>query len=123
MSARTGIATTTDSHAVRSLGWVERRRLEAAGWRVGDTEDFLELTPEEVEVIEVRLALGDYLRQIRQERRLTQTQVAKRIGSSQSRVAKMEAADATVSLDLLMKSLFSLGVTARDVSRVLGGIA
>jgi DNA-binding XRE family transcriptional regulator len=101
----------------------KRRRLEAAGWRVGDTEDFLELTPEEVEVIEVRLALGDYLRQIRQERRLTQTQVAKRIGSSQSRVAKMEAADATVSLDLLMKSLFSLGVTARDVSRVLGGIA
>lgn len=101
----------------------KRRRLEAAGWRVGDAEDFLELTPEEVEIIEVKLALGDYLRQVRQERCWTQTQVARRIGSSQSRVAKMEAADATVSLDLLMKSLFSLGVTARDVSRVLSKIA
>jgi DNA-binding XRE family transcriptional regulator len=98
----------------------KRRRLEAAGWRVGDTADFLDLTPQEVELIEVKLALGDYLRQVRRQHRWTQTQVAQRIGSSQSRVAKMEAADASVSLDLLMKSLFSLGVTTRDVGRVIG---
>lgn len=98
----------------------KRKRLEAAGWRVGDTADFLELTPQEVELIEVKLALGDYMRQVRRQHRWTQTQVAQRIGSSQSRVAKMEAADASVSLDLLMKALFSLGVTTRDVGRVIG---
>ena len=97
----------------------KKKRLEAAGWRVGSTADFLELTPEEVEIIEVKLALGDYLRQIRREHHWTQTQVAKRIGSSQSRVAKMEAADSSVTLDLQMKSLFSLGKTTRDVCRAM----
>jgi DNA-binding XRE family transcriptional regulator len=97
----------------------KRKMLEAAGWRVGDTADFLELTPQEAELIEVKLALGDYMRQVRRQHRWTQTQVAQRIGSSQSRVAKMEAADGSVSLDLLMKALFSMGATTRDVGRVI----
>jgi DNA-binding XRE family transcriptional regulator len=98
----------------------KRTRLEAAGWRVGDAADFLGLTPAEVELVEVKLALGDYMRQLRRENRWTQTQVAVRIGSSQSRVAKMEAADASVSLELLFKSLLSLGASTRDLSHVIG---
>lgn len=98
----------------------KKKGLEAAGWRVGDTADFLDLTPQEAELIEVKLALGDYLRHVRRQHRWTQTQVAQRIGSSQSRVAKMEAADGSVSLDLLMKALFCMGVTTRDVGRVIG---
>jgi DNA-binding XRE family transcriptional regulator len=98
----------------------KRKRLEAAGWRVGDTADFLGLTPQEAELIEVKLALGDYMRQVRRQHRWTQAQVAERIGSSQSRVAKMEAADGSVSMDLLMKALFSMGATTRDVGRVIG---
>ncbi len=101
----------------------KRRKLEAAGWSVGDAADFLELTPEEVEIIDVKLALGDYMRTVRRQNHWTQAQVARRIGSSQSRVAKMEAADASVSLDLLMKSLFSLGATTKDLGRVIGGTA
>jgi transcriptional regulator with XRE-family HTH domain len=59
------------------------------------------------------------LRQWRENLGLTQTQVAKRFGSSQSRVAKMEAADKTVSTDLLLRSLFRLGAGRRDVARLL----
>lgn len=97
----------------------KRNRVEAAGWRLGSTREFLDLNAEEVEIIEVKLALGDYIREIRRENRWTQTDVAKRIGSSQSRVAKMEAADASVTVDLQMKSIFSLGKTTRDVSRAM----
>lgn len=97
----------------------KRQKLEAAGWRVGTTADFLELTPEEIGIVEVKLALGDYIRQVRREHRWTQTQVANRIGSSQSRVAKMEAADPSVTIDLQMKSLFSLGKTTSDVCRAM----
>lgn len=98
----------------------KRARLEAAGFVVTDAEEFLGLTSEESKIVEVKLALGDYLRQLRREHRWTQTQVANRIGSSQSRVAKMEASDASVSLDLMLKALFSLGATAPDVGRVIG---
>ena len=98
----------------------KKKRIEAAGLRVGDAADFLELSSEEAQLVEVKLALGDYLRTIRREHHWTQTQVAKRIGSSQSRVAKMEAADASVSLDLILKSLFSLGASSRDVGRIIG---
>jgi DNA-binding XRE family transcriptional regulator len=101
----------------------KRARVEAAGWRVGDAEDFLELTPEEAAIVEVKLALSDYMRELRRERHWTQTQLAHRIGSSQSRVAKMEAADPTVSLDLMLKSLFSLGASPCDVGRIIGSPA
>ncbi len=97
----------------------KRARLEAAGWRSGNAEDFLELTPEEVALVEVKLALSDYMREIRVKNHWTQTQVARRIGSSQSRVAKMEAADSSVSLDLIIKSLVSMGASLKDVGRVI----
>ncbi|MCL4555025.1 MAG: helix-turn-helix domain-containing protein [Actinobacteria bacterium] len=101
----------------------KRKRLAAAGWRVSDSADFLALTPEEVEFVELKLALGDYLRRVRVQHRWTQTQVARRIGSSQSRVAKMEAADPSVTLDLLVKSLLRLGVSTQDVGRAIEGAA
>lgn len=96
-----------------------RARLEAAGWRAGDAEDFLELTPEEIALVEIKLALSDSMRELRRQNHWTQTQVAHRIGSSQSRVAKMEAADASVSIDLIIKSLVTLGATAKDVGRMI----
>lgn len=97
----------------------KRARLEAAGWRSGDAEDFLELTPEEVALVEIKLALSDSMRELRRQNHWTQTQVAHRIGSSQSRVAKMEAADSSVSIDLIIKSLVSLGASAKDVGRMI----
>ena len=96
-----------------------RRRLERAGWTVGDAGDFLQLTDEERRFVETKLALAEGLRRWREHLGLTQTEVAERFGSSQSRVAKMEAAHRTVSTDLLLKSLFRLGASPRDVARLL----
>lgn len=97
----------------------KRERLKAAGWRVGDASDFLGLTKEEAAFVEMKLALADSVRRRRQERRLTQTQLAKKLGSSQSRVAKMEAADSSVSIDLLMRALLEMGASRAEVARVL----
>jgi len=97
----------------------KKDKLEAAGWRVGAADDFLGLGPEETAFIEMKLALARNLRLRRQRRKLTQAQLAKVLNSSQSRVAKMEAADTTVSLDLLVRSLLALGAKAQDVARVI----
>jgi DNA-binding XRE family transcriptional regulator len=97
----------------------KRRSLENAGWRVGDTAEFLQLTPGEAEFVEIKLALARRLRELREERNWTQAEVARRVGSSQSRVAKMEAADSTVSVDLLMRSLLAVGADRRELGRVL----
>lgn len=95
------------------------KELEAKGFKVGDATDFLELTEEDVALIETRLALSEKLREVRRRRRLTQVKVADRIQSSQSRVAKMEAGDRTVSIDLLMSSLFKLGVSKEEVAEAI----
>jgi hypothetical protein len=82
-----------------------KKKLEAAGWKTGSTQDFLELTDAEAAFVDMKLALAADLRSRRLERHLNQTQVARLIGSSQSRVAKMEAADPSVSVDLVAKAV------------------
>lgn len=95
----------------------KRKRLEAKGWKVGSAQEFLELSPEEAQYIEIKLALSRRLKDQRQKRRLSQVQAAQLIQSSQSRIAKMEAGDSSVSLDLLVKSLLALGATKADVAK------
>ena len=97
----------------------KRDRLEAAGWKVGSTADFLRLSPDEVAFIEMKLALAKSIRTRRLRQELTQSQLAKLINSSQSRVAKMEAADASVSLDLLIRALLVLGASRREVAHII----
>ena len=97
----------------------KRSRLKARGWRVGSANDFLGLSPEEAALVETRLALSKALRSRRVARGMTQGELARRLKSSQSRVAKMEAADKTVSVDLLMRALFSLGARTGDIGRAL----
>ncbi len=97
----------------------KRARLEGAGWKVGDAADFLELTKEEAAFVELKVALAGSLKSRRQRKGMTQTEVADAIGSSQPRVAKMEAADASVSVDLLIKALLSMGATRRDLAKVI----
>jgi len=87
----------------------KRKALKGAGFRVGDAEDFLELTAEESRLVELRLTVGKTLRRLRERKHLTQQQLATKLKSSQSRVAKMEAAAPDVSLDLLLRGLFLVG--------------
>jgi DNA-binding XRE family transcriptional regulator len=95
------------------------KHLRDAGWNIGDAADFLELTPEETVFIEMKLALSRSLRQEREKQGVTQVALAKLIGSSQSRVAKMEAGDSSVTIDLLMRALLALGLTKKDLTRIV----
>lgn len=98
----------------------KRQRLENAGWQVADAKDFLKLSPGEAEFVEIKLALARRVRELREEHNWTQAEFARRVGSSQSRVAKMEAADRTVSVDLLVRSLLAAGADRRELGRVVG---
>jgi hypothetical protein len=97
-----------------------RKKLESAGWRVGSADDFLGLTSEESALVAIKLHLADDLKARRVKLKLTQSALAKRLSSSQSRVAKMETADRSVSIDLLVRSLLLLGASRRDVARSIG---
>jgi hypothetical protein len=95
------------------------RRLREAGWSPRDAAAFLAASDPEAAVAEARRALASALRRRRSARELTQVRLAALLGSSQSRVAKMEAADATVSLELLLRALVVLGATLGDVGRAV----
>ena len=97
----------------------KRKRLQSKGWRVGSTREFLDLSPDEETYIELRLRLADGLKKRRVRRRLTQTDLAKIVRSSQSRIAKMESGDRTVSLDLLIRSLLALGASRKDLAKII----
>ena len=97
----------------------KRQRLEAGGWAVGDAAEFLNLSPAEVEFLELRFELAKYFRRLRTGADLTQTQAAKQLRSSQSRVAKMELADKSVSMDLLIRSILGLGGTREMVAAAI----
>jgi len=97
----------------------KRKALEAAGWKVGSAQDFLGLSDAEAAFIDVKLALGRAVKAKRAQRRMSQADVAARVRSSQSRVAKMESGDASVSIDLLVRTLLALGASRKELARSL----
>lgn len=97
----------------------EKKRLERAGWRVGTVEEFLDLSPEEAELVEMKLALGDLLKRRRLRKRLTQVALARKLGSSQSRIAKLELGVRGATLDLLFRALLAAGVTTDEIARAM----
>ncbi len=99
----------------------KKRRLERKGWKVGTVADFLHLSTEESAYIEMKLALSKNLHERRKDKRLTQEQLARLLKSSQSRVAKMETGDPSVSLDLLVRSLLTLGESRKSLAKTLSG--
>lgn len=97
----------------------KKERLSKKGWKTVSVAEFLDLSAEESAYIEMKLALSEKLRERRRRKKLTQAELAKAIESSQSRVAKMEAGDPTVSIDLLVKSLLALGVSKKELGRTI----
>ncbi len=94
-----------------------RKELEAKGWKFGGVEDFLGLTDEELEYIEVKITLGKMVKDYREGRGLSQIAAAEILNSSQSRISKIETADPTVSIDLQIKFLFALGATKQEIGQ------
>ena len=95
----------------------KRKMLEKAGFKVGTVQEFLNLSDEEMALIDLKVHLVKLLRSARESANLSQEAVAKLIGSSQSRIAKMEAGDFKVSLDLICKALFALKIPAREIGK------
>jgi DNA-binding XRE family transcriptional regulator len=101
----------------------QHKRLEKTGWNFGTVAEFLNLTPEENELVEIRVALTVYFEFKRNEMNLTQVNLAKKLGSSQSRVSKIENGDPTVSIDLLLEKLVLMGATRKEIAKVIAGDA
>jgi DNA-binding XRE family transcriptional regulator len=101
---------------------VKQKKLEDQGWRVTTTSEFLGLSIEEELFIELKLSLSRQLREVRVSHEVTQKALAKRIQSSQSRVAKMESGDPSVSIDLLIRALLSMGATSQDIAQAISQI-
>ena len=98
---------------------VKKARLQRNGWAVGDTSEFLKLNTQEAQFVELKLALAAGVRQLREQSGITQAALAEQLGSSQSRVAKMEAADRSVTVDLMMRSLLAIGATPGEIAKLI----
>lgn len=96
-----------------------KHRLEKAGFRVGSAAEFLNLSPEEAILVTMRLALAGAVRERRANLGVSQTELAHRLGSSQSRVAKIEAGESNVSFDLLVRAMLATGAKPREVGAVI----
>lgn len=101
----------------------KQKRLEVKGWRIGSAAEFLDLTDEEQALLELKMTMGRQLRSFRLRNKWTQVQFARIVKSSQSRVAKMESGDPSVSLDLLFKSLLATGATMEDLAQAINSEA
>ena len=97
----------------------KKKRLAAKGWKVGSVKEFLGLSDEESAYIELKIRLAAGLQRRRQQKGLSQLDLAAKLQSTQSGVAKMEAGDPSVSLDLLIRSLISLGASERELSQII----
>lgn len=96
----------------------KQERLEAKGWKIGTVSEFLELTPEENALIEIKLALSRSLKARRQQV-MTQVELAQKIHSSQPRVAKAENGDPSVSIELLIRAMLATGATLQDIGKAI----
>ncbi len=97
----------------------KKLRLEAKGWTIGSVDEFLGLTPEEAAYVELKLSLSKSVKKYRRSRKLTQVEMARLMRSSQSRIAKIEAGDSSVSLDLLIRSLIAMGASRKDLAQII----
>jgi len=97
----------------------KRKKLEAAGYKVGDAADFLGLSPAESTLVEMKVSLALHMKELRKVKGISQEKLAALLGSSQSRVAKMEACDSSVSMDMMVKSMAILGASSGDIAKAM----
>ena len=99
----------------------KRKKLEEKGWKVGTVTEFLNLTPEETTLIEIKLALSRYLKE-RRIRSMTQAELADKLHSSQPRIAKAENGDASVSIELLVRAILATGATPQEIGKAIAQV-
>ena len=87
----------------------KRKVIEAAGWKVGDAADFLEMSDQERQLLDTRVKLALAIRQQREALHLSQKQLGALLKTSQPRVAKIERAASDVSMDQLIRAFTMAG--------------
>jgi DNA-binding transcriptional regulator YiaG len=97
----------------------KQQRLQKAGFKIGTASDFLNLDAQDRALISIKLDLVEGVKALRLAKQITQAELAARLGSSQSRVAKLEAGDGSVSIDLLMRALLSLGASRKAIGALI----
>jgi DNA-binding XRE family transcriptional regulator len=100
---------------------LKRESLEAKGWKIDTATEFLELTSEEAALVEIKLALSLNLK-VRRQNLMTQTDLANKIHSSQSRIANAENGDASVSIELLIRAMLATGATPQDIGQIIASV-
>ena len=100
----------------------KRQHLEKKGWKVGTVSEFLDLTPEETAVMEIKLALSRYLKE-RRKQAMTQAELAEKLHSSQPRIAKAENGDASVSIELLIRAILATGATPQEIGKAIAQVS
>ncbi|MDR2554870.1 MAG: hypothetical protein LBC64_05515 [Fibromonadaceae bacterium] len=94
----------------------KRKRIEAAGWKVGSVDEFLGLTPEESAIVDMRFNLAKALLEKRRRLRISQGTLAKRVKTTQPRIALVEKGSASVSLDFMVRSLLAAGASKKEIA-------
>lgn len=102
-----------------SMDRAKKESLEKKGWKVGDIDEYLGLTPAEMVIVEMKAGLAEALAKKRKKSGLTQIEASAKAKTSQSRFAKAEHSDSSVSLELMIKLFFSLGADKKELFKVL----
>lgn len=87
----------------------KRKALEAAGWKFGDAEDFLEMSADERQLLETRMNIAAAIKRQRETGALSQKELGARMKTSQPRIARIERAASDVSLDQLLRTFTAAG--------------
>lgn len=87
----------------------KRKALRSAGWAIGDAADFLEMSDEERQLLDVRVTLALAIRGQREAIQMSQKELGAKLKTSQPRVARIERAAPDVSLDQLVKAFAAAG--------------
>ncbi|MBO4435298.1 MAG: helix-turn-helix transcriptional regulator [Fibrobacter sp.] len=97
----------------------KKESLEKKGWKFGDVDEYLGLTPAEMVIVEMKAELAKALIKKRKKSGMSQTEASAKAQTSQSRYAKAEHSDSSVSLELMIKLFFSLGADKKELFKVL----
>ena len=99
------------------------KRRKGKTWVETDVEELLDLSAQDLVIVEFRAALALALQQARKRQKLTQENAAKVIGTSQAQVARMEAGQSSITIDRLIKALIALGVPRPTILKALNSAA
>lgn len=97
-----------------------KKRLEAAGFKFGTVGELFNLSEAEELLVEMKVALAEAIRELREVRSLSQADLARLIGSGQARVSKLERSLESTSFDTLFRCMLALGATRQDLAKTIG---